>query len=343
MKNRGLQAKRLTGNTTQYKYFRRENNRLFEYLRLFPIVPRTPAVRFHRTWEFPDFLLSRITYNTEPHTRAAAYLLVPKNTPPHGVPGIVAIHPEYFGRDAGKSLTIGFIEELGTGAVVPVRPPGRPQLSQHMKAFAYAWELCERGFAVLSPDIPGFEEHVPEGRHERDWEWRVQSRYLLHGSTLAAKTLHDLYGAVSALGGIEGVDGSSVGVFGYGLGGELAVMLAAFDRRVLAAVAASGAFSFDTLENGGEPIRPHRVIPGIRTYGTDFDFFLDLVSPTPLLAMYVPTAEERRVVLRRRENQRTIPLERAGFFPPSVRTRAYGFIEKELFNYRKNMFTDISH
>lgn len=340
MKNREIRPKRLTGNTSQYVYFRQENSRLFEYLRLFPVLPRSAAVRFHRTWEFPDFLLSRITYNIEPHARAAAYLSIPKTTPPHGVPGIVALHPEYFGRGAGKSLTIGFVEELGTGAVAPVQPPERPPLSQHMKAFAYAWELCERGFAVLSPDIPGFEEYARDGRRERDWEGPAQARYLLHGSALAAKTLHDLYGAISALTGMDGVDGSSIGVFGYGLGGECAVMLAAFDRRVQAAVAASGAFSYDTLENGEEPIRPHRVIPGIRTDGTDFDFFLDLVSPTPLLVMHVPAPEERRVVLRRRENQQTISIEKPGSFPPSVRNRSYGFLEKELFSYRKNLFSD---
>jgi dienelactone hydrolase len=160
----------------------------------------------------------KVVFDTEETMSVPAYLLVPDGRARPG-PGILAVH----GHGPGKATVVG---------LEPTEAPNGD----------YARQLARRGFVVLAPDLRCFGERV---------DWNPPDHYacdtnLVHavmaGWNPLTQNLWDLARALDVLEAHELVDPGRIGVVGLSYGGTMALFLAAWDRRVSAAVV-SGYFS----------------------------------------------------------------------------------------------------
>ncbi len=329
-----VQDRPLTDNLDQYLHHRKENRRIFDYLKKFPILP--DSISFEKTdeWDFGSFTLNKIRYETEPSLSVSAYLLVPKDMG-HNLPGLIALHQHNDEYKAGKSETVGLVKTPQYTKLEPVLPDSSYQTPQGRKQFAYGRELAERGFVVLAPDFIGFEEYrdIDEYYDEpgflRSYEEMLNSKYLLYGSCLMAKHLHDLYVAVSMLSSCDIVDPSRIGVFGHSLGGEMAIVLTTFDRRIKVGASSGGVLSYDAFEQNGRMETAEAIIPNFRADGHDSDFFLDMIPPTPFLLAYGKDDPFHHMVSRD-SNLETVAFDGGHELPQNVRESVYSFLASHL-------------
>lgn len=329
-----VQNRAFTEDVSQYQQHRRENALLFKYLKKFPLVPESPNVKYVDSWDFHSFDLHKIQYCVEPDLSVFAYLLVPKNLNTN-TPGILALHEHNDEYNTGKSETIGLVQnpEYTKLEAVPPDPTHEPPESH--KQFAYARELCEQGLIVLAPDFIGFEEYreVNDYYNEpgflRGYEEMLSSKYLLYGSCLLAKHLHDLYVAVSVLVSIDQVDSNRIGVIGHSLGGEMASLLTAFDSRIKAGAASCGFVSYDAFEKSGRMESPEAIIPNFRADGLDFDFFLNMIPPTPFLLTH-DARDTAKFPNYTWGHLNVFEHDSGHAFPDSARKRAYTFLRDNL-------------
>jgi dienelactone hydrolase len=337
-----IQERDLTG-PDQYTHQRSGSGPLCEYLGRFPQLPTDPDPDIVDEWEFEDFVLRKLEYAVEPKLRVEAYLLVPdgvdKATP---APGVLALHEHNDEYLAGKSETVGLVEDPEYTYLRAVHPDPSHEPPDAKRQFAYGRDLVKRGYVVLAPDFLSFETYrdsgsqddpdyydIPETQFLRGFEQMVSQKYLLYGSTLAAKHLHDVVVAVSVLTGLREVAGQGIGVIGHSQGGPFASLLAAFDDRIEAGVSSCGTFSYDRYEWSNRMETADTILPGFRADGYDFDYLLDAIPPTPFLATYgseeMNNGEE---FLETDRNQFTaIRFEGGHGFPTAVRERAYDFLE----------------
>jgi hypothetical protein len=329
-----VQDRAFTEGVDQYQYFRRENMQLVEYLKKFPLVPDSLKINYVDLWDFHSFNLHKIQYCVEPSLSIFAYLLIPKNLKTK-VPGILALHEHNDEYKAGKSETIGLVQNPEYTKLEAVAPNPKHVTPESHRQFAYARDLCEQGYVVLAPDFIGFEEYreVNDYYNEpgflRGYEEMLSSKYLLYGSCLLAKHLHDLYVAVSVLASIDNVDSNRIGVIGHSLGGEMASILAAFDSRIKAGAVSCGFFSYDTFEQSGRMETAESVIPNFRADNLNFDFFLKMIPPTPFLlthdardAVKLPNDTWKNLMVFEHQNGHS--------FPDAARKRAYDFLTDTL-------------
>jgi pimeloyl-ACP methyl ester carboxylesterase len=160
----------------------------------------------------------KVVFDTEATMSVPAYLLVPDGRTGPG-PGVLAVH----GHGPGKAVVVG-LERTDA-------PNGD-----------YAHQLAQRGFVVLAPDLRCFGERA---------DWNPPDHYacdtnlvhaVLAGWNPLTQNLWDLARALDVLGAHKLVDPARLGVVGLSYGGTMALFLAAWDRRVAAAVV-SGYFS----------------------------------------------------------------------------------------------------
>jgi pimeloyl-ACP methyl ester carboxylesterase len=327
----------LTPNYGQYPGFRTENSVIASWLGRVPDWPIAMSQTLLDAWDFGTFQLQKIAYHTEPGVAVRAYLLRPAVAPAVPVPGILALHQHNDEYAAGKSEVVGLVDHADyphLRAVPPDRPPPPPA---SRTPFAYARELAERGYVVLAPDFLGFEEYRDQDEYYQDpafirlYEEMVSSKYLLYGSCLMAKHVHDVFVAVTMLAATQGVDPDRIGVIGHSLGGEVAAIAATLDSRIKAGVSSCGIVAYVHFEQSGRAESAETIIPGFRAVGYNFDFFLARIAPTPFLATYgldEPGAAER---------QRLLPdsIEGLAFagghdFPTEIREQCYTFLDHQL-------------
>ncbi|MFX0097527.1 MAG: alpha/beta hydrolase family protein [Candidatus Hodarchaeota archaeon] len=333
-----VQDRPLTTDRNQYRYYRKENERLFEYFRRFPLLPESPDPKLTKKWDLESFNLYKLSYKVEPKLRIFAYLLIPYSENKAKLPGILALHQHNDEYKAGKSETIGFVKNPTYTELEAVPPDPEHNTPKGRIQFAYARELCQRGFIVLAPDFIGFEEYrdkderYEDPRFIRGYEEMLNAKYIIYGSSLMAKHLHDLYVAISVLSTMKQVDSEKIGVIGHSLGGEMATFLTALDSRIKAGVSSCGTFSFEEFETSGRMETAEIVIPNFRTNGKDFDFFLDMIPPTPFLATHgnKDPLMSSRFYNKDRENFEYFAFEGIHEFPKEVRERAYIFLAKNL-------------
>lgn len=338
-----IQKRGLTSNYSQYRFFRKENKQLFGYLRRFPVLPKNQTVNFVSRWDFGGFFLHKISYFTEPQLEVFAYLLMPKRMEAKEVPAILALHEHNDEYKAGKSEVIGLVEDPTYTKLKAVPPDPAHRTPQSKRQFAYGRELCKKGFIVLAPDFIGFEEYrdsnwelddyYEETGFIRGYEEMLSEKYLLYGSCLLAKHIHDLYVAVSVLTSIQQVDSDKIGVIGHSLGGEMASMILAFDKRVKTGVSSCGTFSYEDFENSNRMETAETIIPNFRSDNRDFDFFLDMIPPKPFLSINgeQDIGSTARKLLRKRRSNFEVAFHTGGHeFPSDERSRAYSFLQKNL-------------
>ena len=334
-----IQDRGLTDNISQYVSLRKENSIIFDYLKKFPILPEAFNVQIVSKWEFDAFNLQKISYLVESKLRIFAYLLLPSTLKSTSSPGILALHQHNDEYKAGKSETVGFVRDPEYTKLKAVPPDPQYVIPESKKQFAYARELCERGFIVLAPDLFCFEEYREKNEYYEDpgflrgYEEMISGRYILYGSCLMAKHLHDLYVAVSVLSMHNQVNSDKIGVIGHSLGGEMASVLTGFDKRIRAGVSSCGTVSYDQSEKEGWMESAETIIPGFREESLDFDFFLDMIPPTPFLATHGTSDAmmTERFFTVKRKNFESLVFEGGHEFPKHIRDATYDFLEKHLF------------
>jgi dienelactone hydrolase len=162
-----------------------------------------------------------VVFDTERWMSVPAFLLVPHDRTTPG-PAILAQH----GHGPGKDEVCGLAEAGDEGS-----PPND-----------YGHQLAERGYVVLAPDLRTFGERA-------DWEppniYSCDHTYMyasLLGYQLLTLDLWDLARGLDVLAEHPLVDPRRMGVVGLSQGGTCALFLAAWDRRIRAAVV-SGYFN----------------------------------------------------------------------------------------------------
>ena len=335
-----VEQRGLTDDYDQYPGLRDENRLVASWCGRVPHWPATLSPTLLAEWDFGTFRLQKIVYSIEPGLSVHAYLLLPAAAPQQPVPGILALHQHNDEYAAGKSEVVGLVDDPGYPHLRAVRPDTQRRQSPTRAEFAYARELAERGYIVLAPDFVGFEEYrdqddyYQEPGFRRLYEEMLSSKYLLYGSCLLAKHLHDVRVAVTVLAGTSGVDPDRIGIIGHSLGGEIAIIASTLDSRIKAGVSSCGIVSYQHFEQSRRAETAETIIPGFRAAGLDFDFFLARIAPTPFLATYglhEPGAAERQQLLAASASS----TEGFGFagghgFPAEVRQRCYTFLDHHL-------------
>ena len=160
-------------------------------------------------------------------------MLIPKGIVE--APGILAVHQHHSDWDVGKSEVVGLTND---------------------NMYSYGVDLVRRGYVVIAPDIICFEDRKDNGKFNIDKESKARFErykfcdYLLHGTTLQTKTLHDLSVAVDVLSSLEYVENDKIGVVGHSLGGQEAIWLEWYDKRIKVGASSCGlSMMKDIIEN----------------------------------------------------------------------------------------------
>ena len=165
----------------------------------------------------------RLVFDTEAGMSVPAFLLVPHERTTIGA-AVVAIH----GHGPGKAMACG-IDDGDT-----LR---RSEIDECRGDYAH--ELARRGFVVLAPDLRAFgERQDPQWdthSHKYDCDWNLVCA-VMAGTNPVAQNLWDLQRCVDVLTEHPLVDPQRVGVAGFSYGGTMALLLAAIDDRIRAAV-----------------------------------------------------------------------------------------------------------
>jgi dienelactone hydrolase len=193
--------------------------------RLGRFPPRVPLAPRVGPWiDEGAYTRALVTYVVETEEQVSAWLLMPQGAaPPGGWPAVLAIHQHANQYALGKAEPAGLAGD---------------------SMYAYGQELCRRGYVVLCPDLLCFEHRRPayEVRHahwtldDAGYERFEFTRYLLAGSCLQTKYLHDLTCGVDFLISLPGVNRERLGAIGHSLGGLEALWLTWYDARIHAAV-----------------------------------------------------------------------------------------------------------
>ncbi|MCG7310391.1 dienelactone hydrolase family protein [Brachybacterium sp. ACRRE] len=192
--------------------------------------------------------------------------------PAPGEPAAVQVAPE--GRDPFPALLKRPAPGRASGAAVVLVPghgAGMRALVGDGDAYhgAIARRLVDRGVAVLVPEMISFGQRrtppapgaAPYGPAESSCAVDA-ARYLLHGSPVLGARVADASAAVSALRSRADVDAERVGVVGGSGGGAVALLLAALDTRLRAALVANFFSSF-AASIAARPHCPCNVVPGL--------------------------------------------------------------------------------
>lgn len=227
-----------------------------------PGSPPPPDLKIIDTEPLEKYERRLVEYAVAPGERVRAYLCVP-NGAPRPIPGILVLHQT---SPEGKRESVGL---AGDGSL------------------AFAADLAERGYIAFSPDSITAGERI-----DKYGPFDTRGYYLAHpGLSAMGKMLYDAGRALDLLAAAEGVDPARLGAIGHSLGGEEALLLAAFDERVKAVVASCGYATFKAEKDRLRWARDHwfsympRLRPVLlagRLPDWDWDDVLRLIAPRGL-------------------------------------------------------------
>jgi len=293
-----------------------------------PRGKRNFKVNYTQTEEFPGYTRYSVNFQASPGETIYAYLYRPKGSAKR-CPAMLALHET---GNGGKKISDG-----STGKA----------------NMAYAKELAERGYVVISPDYPSMGE-----LKEHDF---ASDRY--DSGTMLGIFNH--IACVDLLQKLPYVDGEKIGVIGHSLGGHNAIFVAAFDPRLQVIVTSCGWTLMDyynagertTTDYGGRlgPWAQERYMPFIRDkydldpgkIPFDFDEIIASLAPRPFFSsspirdMNFSIEGVRKGISRVKQVYRfmgapgnvVLSCPDAGHdFPPEAREEAYRFIDSFLKN-----------
>ena len=225
------------------------------------------------------YIQKLIEYNVEKKERVKSYLLIPKNI--KKAPGILAIHQHHGNWDVGKSEVVGLTSDT---------------------MYSYGVDLVKRGYVVIAPDIICFEDRKGKDKFNIDRDSKAMYErfkfcdYLVHGTTLQTKTLHDLSVAVDVLCELEYVDKNRIGVIGHSLGGQEAILMEWFDKRIKVAASSCGLSMMQDIIDNMVMHSFYLYIPNMLKY-CDFDEIINEITVDRKLIMSSGLKDERHCPL----------------------------------------------
>ena len=225
------------------------------------------------------YIQKLIEYNVEKNERVKSYLLIPKNI--KKAPGILAIHQRHGNWDIGKSEVVGLTSDT---------------------MYSYGVDLVKRGYVVIAPDIICFEDRKGKDKFNIDRDSKAMYErfkfcdYLVHGTTLQTKTLHDLSVAVDVLCELEYVDKNRIGVIGHSLGGQEAILMEWFDKRIKVAASSCGLSMMQDIIDNMVMHSFYLYIPNMLKY-CDFDEIINEITVDRKLIMSSGLKDERHCPL----------------------------------------------
>lgn len=225
------------------------------------------------------YIQKLIEYNVEKNERVKSYLLIPKNI--KKAPGILAIHQHHGNWDIGKSEVVGLTSDT---------------------MYSYGVDLVKRGYVVIAPDIICFEDRKGKDKFNIDRDSKAMYErfkfcdYLVHGTTLQTKTLHDLSVAVDVLCELEYVDKNRIGVIGHSLGGQEAILMEWFDKRIKVAASSCGLSMMQDIIDNMVMHSFYLYIPNMLKY-CDFDEIISEITIDRRLIMSSGLKDERHCPL----------------------------------------------
>ena len=225
------------------------------------------------------YIQKLIEYNVEKNERVKSYLLIPKNI--KKAPGILAIHQHHGNWDVGKSEVVGLTSDT---------------------MYSYGVDLVKRGYAVIAPDIICFEDRKGKDKFNIDRDSKAMYErfkfcdYLVNGTTLQTKTLHDLSVAVDVLCELEYVDKNRIGVIGHSLGGQEAILMEWFDKRIKVAASSCGLSMMQDIIDNMVMHSFYLYIPNMLKY-CDFDEIINEITVDRKLIMSSGLKDERHCPL----------------------------------------------
>jgi dienelactone hydrolase len=278
--------------------------------------------QFLGTWEYPrrppeyeiinsdkvgNVTRRLIHYDVERHVPVEAYLLLPARSN-QKVPGVVILHS-----------TVDYTIRQGAGL------EGDP-------AAAWGLRLAERGMVAICPRCflwngtqpPNFQAEV-QRNEERHLHTRGMARMLFDGQR-----------ALDLLLTLDEVDPQRLGAAGHSLGAKEALYLAAFDKRVKAAVSSEGGIGID-FSNWDAPWYLGTKVPG-----HDHHELLAMIAPRAFLLIGGESADGARswpFIERALEVYRMYgPTSRIGLYnhaqghriPPAAEQRVYEWLQTYL-------------
>jgi len=214
--------------------------------------------------QFPGYVRKRVNYFVDEWERVSAWLFVPDRK--DEMPAILCCH-----------------QAAPQGKDEPGGLEGDPLL-------AFAQHYAELGYVTLAPDSITAGDRVSSGLAPYD----TRSFYKENPKMSAmGKMLADHMRAMDVLTEARRVDSARIGVVGHGLGGQNALLLAAFDERVQACVASCGFTRFANdkrperwaEDNGFICLPLLREAIKSRTFPFDWEHILALVAPCPNLVV----------------------------------------------------------
>ena len=140
--------------------------------------------------------------------------------------------------------------------------------------------MAERGYITFAPDAIAFEERNWSGGTFRAGYHELASR-LVVSRTLLAKVLHDASVGIDYLESWADVDGERIGFIGPSYGGQMAIWVPAFDKRIKASASNCGCVNYDNSLSCEAGIQMEFCVPGVMEIG-DMEDVVALVAPTPL-------------------------------------------------------------
>jgi len=206
------------------------------------------------------------------------------NDPPWGVEqAYLSARQVYEWMGAGERLGVRWRDQLhgyshATGAMWAYRPELNPILA-----------LVEAGYVVLAYDQHGFGTRIREAG-------RFYERY--PGWSRMGLMVEDARSAVDYLASLEVVDPGRISLFGFSLGGTVALFTGALEPRVAGVVSVCGFTPLrgDRVERGGEGAKRyshlHGLLPRLGFFTgreeripADFADLLALAAPRPVLVV----------------------------------------------------------
>ncbi|MEO7913297.1 MAG: prolyl oligopeptidase family serine peptidase [Roseiflexaceae bacterium] len=306
-------------------------NAILQRLGRFP--ERVPlAATFGSARDMGDHTRTLVSYAVEANERVDAWLLRPSgDQPARGWPAILALH-----QHAGQ-FYLGKAEPAGLSAD---------------RMYHYGLDLCRRGYLVLCPDHLCFEDRRPpeymriekRALSDQGYERFAFTQRLLAGSCLQTKYLHDMVCALDLLAELSHVNAARLGAIGHSLGGQEALWLAWYDRRVRAAVSSCGFGRIDTIIRDAINHNYALYVPGLLEL-CDTDGLLAEIAPRAFLlsageqdALFpidgvralAASAEVAYAACGVPERFRAIIFPTGHSFPDQVKAEAYAFLDRWL-------------
>ena len=247
-----------------------------------------------------DYVLEKVQFNTSPHFRVPAWVLVPKDAPRRETPAIIALHDHSGFYLWGKEK---LVEDDNENSVL------REFKDRYYSGRSIASDLARQGYLVVVIDLLYWGERRmildddPDDWRKRENDLAVNrvsafnvrssqyeplvSRTLMSaGVTWPGMIFWDDIRTVDYLLTRPEVDRHRIGAIGFSLGGIRANYLGALDDRVKASVVAGWMTSvpYQLQSDIKYSIGSTMLIPGLHRY-LDYPDIAALNAPKPLLVM----------------------------------------------------------